>query len=335
MVVTEKSVAGGSYNAYEAKAAELAVKGDIAGLAIHLRAVKSDRTLTDAAREKLLRNTLLDMAEIEPDDAARDAVRQFGDYQSKTVIMRNEHGHPEPELAFDVAAAARYAERRWDEKRAHTNISLALIDNAAGIADGYEVATPTEKHGTETAFAETDLPNLRLQRDALLAGMQSGQPVGRLSLITASRLDDDMLYRAVIEKAEARVAIDAIGEVRQMRDQDRALPLLQLAARRPETQSTALLAIGDRVQESAAAENSLFSMLGSAGGASAAAALARSDDAAIIDRLAAVLESSNDDLRRRHAILGLKLARGERASRHLEEFAADPSAPDSLVREAL
>ena len=324
---------GVNYQQMASKTNELAAAGDVAGLATHLRRLKTDSDLNDAAREKLLRKTLLNMADVQPDNNARNAVRALRTYPSKTYVWRDEHGHREKELLYDVAAAARFAEKRWNENESYRHASAQLDTGGFGVITAYMDASTDDRNGIEKAFRSTDLVALERHRAELVASMRSGDPVGPLSLIVAGRLDDAGLYRAILEHADATTALDAITEIQAISTDTVALPLLEIAAARPDTRSAALLAIGRQVGRSPAAEDLLFSRLGHEGGASAASALARTADPAVVDRLAQVLNSDNPEMVRRHALLGLRLAPGERAAKHLGTFASNPGAPQELVKE--
>jgi hypothetical protein len=324
---------GVSYEQMASKTTGLAEAGDVAGLASHLQSLKTDSDLTDAAREKLLRKTLLIMADVQPDNNARNTVRALRSYPSKTYVWRNEHGHRERELLYDVAAAARFAEKRWNENESFRRASSQLNASDYGVVTAYLNASADDRSGIERAFRSADLSALERHKTELITSMRSGDAAGPLSLIAASRLDDAGLYRAVLENADAATALDAIAEIQLAATDTVALSLLELAATRPDIRSAALLAIGRQVGRSPQAEDVLFSTLGREGGASAAAALARTADPAVVDRLAQVLNSDSVEMERRHALLGLRLAPGERAARHLEMFGSDPGSPQALVRE--
>ena len=324
---------GVSYEQMASKTTRLAAAGDVAGLASHLQRLKTDSDLTDAAREKLLRKTLLIMANIQPDNNARNTVRALRSYPSKTYVWRNEHGHREKELLYDVAAAARVAEKRWNEYESFRHASSKLNTGGHGVITAYVNASTDDRSGIERAFRSADLSALERNKAELITSMRSGDATGPLSLIAASRLDDAGLYRAVLENADAATALDAITEIQLVATDTIALSLLEIAAARADIRSASLLAIGRQVGRSPQAEDVLFSTLGHEGGASAAAALARTADPAVVDRLAQVLNSDTAEMERRHALLGLRLAPGERAARHLGMFESDPGSPHELVTE--
>ncbi len=57
---------------WRGKSATLIAASDMDGLAAHLRQLKSDATLNDAARERLLRETVLDLATLTPQSEIED-----------------------------------------------------------------------------------------------------------------------------------------------------------------------------------------------------------------------------------------------------------------------
>jgi hypothetical protein len=328
-----KTSSSARYERMESKSNELATAGNVAGLTSHLQSLKSDGDLTDAAREKLLRNALLMIADIEPDAGARETVRTLRSYPSQTFVWRNEHGHLEKELLYDVASAARYAEQQWEKNESYRVAAVELNSLDYAIVSRYSSASANERKGIEKAFRSADKAELERHRDELIADSGPTGSSGTLALIVADRLGDDALYRSVLMNADAPTALAAIKELQGgSTDVDR-LSLLEIAAERPDTRSAALLAIGRQVGRTPAAENILFAKLGQEGGASAASALARTGDPVVIDRLAQVLGSDVPEMERRHALLGLRLARSDRARRHLALFEVDPDSPQALVRE--
>jgi hypothetical protein len=330
---TSKGIDGVAYQRMAGKMNTLAAAADVTGLTSHLQVLKSDSELDDPTREKLLRETLLVIAEFKPDASTRDSVRALNSYQSKAYIWRSEHGHREKELLYDVAAAARFAEARWEENESFRSASIELTNDGHNIVDRYTRASSIEKRGIEEAFRTADTSSIERQRGMLIARLRSGEAVGPLSLVVARRLADTELYAAVLEYADSATALDAIAQLPLDSTELNSLSLLETATTRADIRSAALLAIGRRVDRSPAAADALFAKLGTDGGASAATALARSADPASIDRLAEVLGSDAPELERRHALLGLRLARTVQAERHLAVFEADPDAPAVLVRE--
>jgi len=324
---------GATYERMESRTNDLATAGNVAGLTSHLQSLRTDGDLDDATREKLIRNALLVMADIKPDAGARETVRTLHSYPSQTFVWRNEHGHREKELLYDVAAAARYAEQQWEKNESYRVAVAELNGLDYAIVSRYSSASANERKGIEKAFRSADRAELERHRNELIADSGRTGSSGTLALIVADRLGDDALYRSVLVNGDAPTALAAIKELQGGSTDVDSLSLLEIAAERPDTRSAALLAIGRQVGRRPAAGDILFAKLGQEGGASAASALARTGDPFVIDRLAQVLGSDAPEMERRHALLGLRLTRSERARRHLALFEVNPDSPQALVRE--
>jgi hypothetical protein len=254
------------------------------------------------------------------------------DYPSTTVVADAEHGHVETRALFNVAAAARFVERRWAETDARDRAATALAAGDPAPLDRFLSGDGPMRRGILEAFRDAEAPALAAQRQALVEALERGDDVGALALEAAARLADEPLYAAVLARADARTAIAAVGRLEKGDAGLDPTPLLIAAADRPEAASAALIALGARAPIDPVAAGALFQRLGGESGASAAAALARRPDPAVMNRLAALLFSDADERTRRHALLGLRLA-GPDGAAHLRRFAADPATPQSLRRE--
>jgi hypothetical protein len=319
--------------ALDRKTDALIAAGDASGLARQLLTLKADPGLQTAARERLLRRTLLALANLEPDPGGRRAVAAFTNFPSATIVLSKEHGHPEPRPLFDVASAARHAQRRWAEKDAAAAATAGLVAGTTTLLDDYLDGDDAVRQGIIEAFAGAGPGVLVAQRPALLEALRRGDDVGRLALEAARTLGDDDLYAAVVSRADEQTAVAAVRRLGSGPPDVDSTALLLAATARPATASAALLALGARAATDPAAGAALFDRLGGDGGASAAAALARTGDAAVVERLAALLFSDANERTRRHALLGLRLAGGGRAAAHLRRFAGSPSTPAALREE--
>jgi len=129
---------------------------------------------------------------------------------------------------------------------------------------------------------------------------------------------------------------DAVQTIVLLDTQDwglEALPVLEIGVNRQETASASLLKMGPFASTDPDARRIVLDALGGPHGASAAAALARANETAILDQLATLLNTSGDELTRRHALLGLRLADSDRARTHLRSFVKQADAPPALVAE--
>jgi hypothetical protein len=318
---------------HAAKTAALAAAGDAAGLGRRLGALKADPALGEAERERLLRSTLLELASLKADRDTRALAAAYQEYPSTAVVWRDDHGHPEPVRLHDVGAAARFALRRWAETDARDETLAALARADADTLVGYGDVADAASKGMAEAFAEAPVAHLAAQRPALLAALDAGRPVGGPALTAAARLADPELYVAVLRRADARTALDAVRRLDDGPDQLDALALLIEASNRPDIASAALLALGRRATADPAAAAALFDHIGGPHGASAAAALARHGDERTLERLATILRADGGERQRRHALLALRLSATPRAEALLAAFAADAAMPVTLREE--
>lgn len=328
-----KATSGPAYEALAAKSGALLEARDAAGLAAHLAALEGDTELQTPAREKLLHDTLMAMGEIEPDDAARNEVARLKRFRSITRAARAEHGHTESYLLFDVSAAARFAERQWDENSAR-KAALAAIERSDSILlERYVSGDGATRRGIEQAVATSTPEQLISYGGQLAARLRKGQPVARLAAATAVRTTDVSLMLAVLADAPPQVALHALHRLRPGDWHGQTLSLLTAAAARPAIASAAMLRLGELTDREPEARALLLDAFGSAHGSSAAAAVARTGADDMIDELARVLDSADSDLARRQALLGLRLADTPRARTHLAIFAARPDTPAHLAEE--
>ena len=315
------------------KTEALIAAGDAGALGRHLALVKTDPDLAEPARERLLRRSLLGLAELKPDAATRREVEALRHYPGATRVWREEHGHAEPMILYDVGAAARFALQRWTESDAREQAAGALAARKPVPLEAYARGDPPSRQGIAEAFARADRAALEGQRDDLLAALAEGMDVGALAVEAAATLGDPALYEAVFVHGGDHDAVMAVQRLAGSPAGPAPVPLLLAATARPACASAALLALGRRASSDPAAAGALFAQLGGESGASAAAALARAEDPAIVARLAALLASTSDERTRRHALLGLRLSPGQAAAGHLRDFAADPATPPALRRE--
>jgi hypothetical protein len=329
-----KAAAGGARaTALAEKSAGLIRAGDSRALAAHLRAMKADPDLGPAARERLLHKTTLSAAGMDPDEDLRREVEALADYQSQTWVWTDEHGHRETRPLYDVAAAARQTSRQWAENDARKSAQPMLARSDTSVVLAYSRGNAIERRGMELAFGKADAEQLAAQRDVLSAALADGEPVGELAAITALRTGDEALITQVIAEATPDIALRTVRRIDAGEWSGRSSGLLAEAARRPETASASLLALGRLTGTDPGATAQLFSALGQPAGVSAAAALARTGSDDVARRLGAILGSDRDETTRRQALLGLRLMDSAAADDELRAFARDPASPEALVGE--
>lgn len=328
------SFAGGPrYEQMARKSATLIAQSNMDGLAAHLRQLQSDATLNDAARERLLRETVLDLATLTPQPEIKSEIRSLSGYQAKAWIIDDEHGHPERFPAYDVAAAARFVEQRWQETAARNTAAAAIVRSEIAVIDRYISGSAAERKGIEEAFAAATPERVTLYADDLQLRLAAGAPVAGLARVVALVSGDGALLETVILEAPPREALRALATIDPADGSPGSLAILAAASERDATASAALLRIAPLATTDASVRRLLFNALGGPHGASAAAALARRRDPGIIDALAGILNNSEDDLQRRRALLALRLTDNQTARDHLRAFANRPGVADSLRAE--
>lgn len=328
-----ESAGGERYEEMARKSLSLLQGRDASALTGYLQKLRTDPGLSEASREKLLRETVLGLIAIEPTPPLRAALGSLTGYQVKTWLVTDEHGHREAYPAYDIAAAARFVERRWQEAAAR-EIAIAALDRSdIGVIDAYVGGTEAERQGFEEAFSAAGPARLADFSGELADRLASGQPVAGLAVVAALASGDSRLWHAVIREAPPEAATRAVARLDPSSWGDQAVALLAVATLRDETASAAMLRLGTLAGSDPTARRLLFDALGGPHGASAAAALARGADPQIIDQLAARLDQADDPLSRRRALLGLRLARDGRADDHLAAFARRPDSPAELVAE--
>ncbi|MGB5622075.1 MAG: hypothetical protein WBN65_06240, partial [Gammaproteobacteria bacterium] len=208
------SFAGGPrYEQMARKSATLIAQSDMGGLAEHLRQLQSDASLNDAARERLLRETVLDLATLMPQSEIRTEIRSLSGYQAKTWIVEDEHGHAERFPAYDVAAAARFVEQRWRETAAHKTAAEAIARSDITVVDRYIGGSAAERQGFEEAFAAATAERTTIYADDLQRRLAAGEPVAGLARVVARVSGDRALLETVILEAPPGEALRALAAI--------------------------------------------------------------------------------------------------------------------------
>jgi len=321
------------YRALASKSASLIDQADMPALAAHLQRLEADPALDDASREKLLRGTLLALADLTPDANTTAGVRALTAYQSKARMPWNEHGRAGSFLAYDVAAAARFVELRWQETAAKKSASRAIGAADYVVIERYISGSPEERRGIEEAFAAANPDSLINFVGELDARLGQGEPLAGPARITAFATWNSGLLAAVIRHSTPEDAVQTIALLDTQTWGLGALPALRIGLERNETASASLLKMAPFAATDPDTRRALLDALGGPHGASAAAALARANQADIQDQLAMLLSTSEDEQTRRHALLALRLADSDRARNHLRSFVKQVDAPPALVAE--
>jgi hypothetical protein len=186
------------------------------------------------------------------------------------------------------------------------------------------------------AFEAAPVATLSLYRDRLSLALQSGKDVEPAAVV-ARRLGDAALLRAVLERADAALALASVRIVRTTFAATDALDLLEHATLRADVASAALLEIGALAQAEPRAREILFRALEDDSRAgSAAAALAATHDPGLVLSLSGwVRDHAADERRARRGILALRLDGSDAARAELTRLAADPQLPASVRADAM
>ena len=331
-----KAASGPQVDRLRAAGRDLAAKGDGAGLAAHGRDVLKNRSLTPAARERLLREAALGLAELPESPAAAALLDELAGLSPEVWVWLEDAGHRAAVPLYDVGAAARYSKGRWMERRATGEATEALAAGNMDVLDRYARAgrDSSLRRGIEAAFASADPASLAGVRGTLKQRLEAGQPVGEIARIAAAALADPDLYSAVLLHADRAVALRALTRIDAELAGDTAVTLRRRATDRDEIASAALLGLARDADTRPDVRDYLFDQLGDDRvGASAAAALARVDDPGIVPRLSALV-TDGDDVARRQALLALRLSTLPAARAELARVAADRTLPEAIRREA-
>lgn len=328
-----RSAATPRYGQMAARTARLIQDADTAGLAAHLHQLNADPDLDRPARERLLRETVLALSGLEPTPALSDAVSGLTAFQARTWIATEEHGHAERYPAYDVAAAAKFVQQRWQENHTRETATRGIRAGDTAVIDAYVGGSRAVRRGLEEAFSAATPAQLATFSGALAHRLSAGQPVAGLAAAAAAAGVDRRLWETVLREAPPGPALWAIARFDAGAWGGQAVAVLTGATRRDEIASAALLKLGPLAGSDPAAARVLFEALDGPHGASAAAALARGADAGIVDQLAGLLREPADEPAQRRALLALRLADDSRAREHLAAFARRPDAPPALVAE--
>ena len=322
--------------AFEARAEEIRTvvqSGDAAELANLLADFKSDAIVDPPVRERALYESLKAAALLRPDDRLRQLVDGLTNYQSETLIWTDDHGHREYRPLFDIAVTARYVNRVWTENEARDQAAQAIRTRQLMVISQYPTISADQKRGVIEAFQSAVRSDLLPYRSALLGALAEGLPVHDLAAAVAWKTTDSELLSEVILYGPPELALKSLQVIEEAQWAGQRLPLLSLAANRPEIQSAAMLTIGRLGVTDPSATEILFSFLGTPAGPSAAVALARAAQPDVISRLNRILQRHPHERTRRHALLGLRMIDSPAARDALSAFARQPSAPAELVTE--
>ena len=291
--------------------------------------------LHPVARERLLAELAVAFSRVEPDPAARALVDRLASRPASVRIWLREGGHRTAVVAFDVAAAARYAARRWAERSAAVEAAITIASSPGELLARYASGDTAFERGAIEAIQDASPASLLMLRDAVAGALPDDGRVAALAVPLALRLGDTALLALSAAHGNAAVVLRALEPIVDTLHPADALAVLESALPRPELGSAALFQIGRLADSEPTARACLLTALDDPElGATAAAALARLDDPALAIELGRRLSSGGSGLSERRALLALRLSDNEAARAAIDDFLRSPAASPILKREA-
>jgi hypothetical protein len=263
----------------------LAKSGRPAEAVAQARAALADPATGLAERERLRYDTLMALAGAEPDASARGFVAESKAFEPRVFMRIDESGHEIVVPAWDAAAAARYAERRWVARDAR-GATLEILARRGDVGAEWAGADAAARTGMLEALAEAPVAQLAGPAADLSARLAAGPELAEPALVVARRTQDASLFAAAL------LAAPDLEATRAMRDgigafaaHDR-VGIYAAALDRDSLASAALLGLAAEAPTDPRAESLLWDALSRPDHApSAAAALARLDTPGLVPRL--------------------------------------------------
>ena len=316
---------------------ELAATEGSAGVLRAMAAVE-DGSLDLLNRQRLIDDALLSLSVTEPDAAARRFVASFlGEQPSVFVRMTDEH----PDMVvplYDLSASAAFTLRTWDQRVAKRIVADELrrgswLPSRLNRPDS-GLSAAVWRRGTAMAFSEMDIDALVNLRDALYSAQETGESLGEVALIAATRLKDRDLLQATVAYAQQHIALRALLETRVLAPSD-ALQVLAVARQRDDVASAAVIQLASFAPSEPAATTQLFELLGheTLGGA-AALALARAETPQSLVAIRGIVLGDGETLAKLRAALALRLSGSDEAKSLAGEL-RDAAGLDDRLRGAL
>ncbi len=309
--------------ARDAQLAVLAAEGRAGELAARLELIARDGSLSDVAQEWLLDRGLHALARLPPSPAARAAVARLA-ARTPTVYTRVDPDHGERATPlYDAGATARFVLRNWERSTARLAAAAGLAAGDTRLASRFVgEASDAARAGAADAFRAAPRAEIAAQRPAVAGALAQGRRVDALALILAERLADPELFGLLFGYADEPHALAAVAAVPRALDAAAALDALELASRRADIASAAVLEAGRLAANDAAARRFLFEALADPGIApSAAAALGALGDPGVSAEIGRRLAGARTEDERRLLALALRLDATPAARAELERFA--------------
>lgn len=319
----------GAVTPYRSRLDAAARAADEAAALATLRDALGDAKLSVAQREAVLHLGAVRLASL-PGDPDEPLLRALATRPVTVWVLRDHDGHRVRLPAFDVAAAARVAQR---ERRVERDAArwAQILGKSSPLAAGAPAMATLDATALTRAVERAD-PKRLAERAAWLAAAARQDPaLAPAALAAARRLDDTHWLAALAAQAPAPVALGAVTSLAAGIDPAARAAGVSAALARPPIASAAVLALAAPAREDAALLGFLIDLLDDPRhGASAAAALARTGDAAALARVAAELAIEADPQRAARLALALSLSHDPAAHDALRDYAASPGEPRAL-----
>lgn len=318
---------------------DLARTNDASGLQKALVAIRQNESLGPVARNHLLDQTLQALSLTAATRESRELVQAYIGHPVEVFIRHSEEHRSAVVPLYDLSATAALTLRVWDERKAAEIVAGRLRrgnwQSGSYLVTESSISLSAWQRGSVQALSQSSVAQLTAARGGILASMNSGEQLGPAALVAGIRLHDTELLRAVIARAQQKVALDAIQSATQVLPPAEAYEVLNASLDRMDVASAAILGIGSLLDSEPQAYDRLLQLLQDHNyGAAAALAFARNESPRTLTHLRALILSDSPQTTRLRAALALRLS-ATPAARSLQAELRDTMGIDTEMREAL
>lgn len=300
-------------------------------LVARIDALRADRSVEPARREKSLRDAAEALSEHPRTPAAEAALRALAADAPVVFVLLEDPDHPGHTVpAFDPGAMARFALGTWVRHEARDATLLAFSAGAGSFAPAFDADGEARliAAGIADAAKSAEPATLRRNRAALASTLTAGYPIEDALAAAAIALGDAALAAQLLADGDPARTVQHLPALVEALPAAAALDLLE-GVTAPELASAALQALGALAATEPRARTLLLAKLADPrDGGSAAAALAATHDASLAPTLAALARSapagSDGALAAKRAALALFLDGSPAARAALATLATDP-----------
>ena len=291
----------------------------------------ADPAMTPAGRDRLLTDAARRLGSMPDSAASRQFLEGLAIRKSEVWIPVEETGGLVHIPLYDAGAQARHTLKTLDIRAVARDLTPRAARGEAGLAVEARAAAPGSvfRQGLKQALLDARATAAGSAGPAsishsLAALLPQDPSLGTLALTARDPADRDVLA-GVLDLGDTASGLAALPLTRSLPSPE-ARPLLEIAARRGDIASAAVLEAGRRWPEDPDTGRWLETLLGDPGvGASAASALARYGDEALVTRLADRLRGEADERTARHLVLYLRLADSAQAREAINRLREDPA----------